>query len=159
MIQTGTVAALSIPFSKLATGYGKNVILFFATLAYTIIAFSFIFYSDAELGNWSFLPLLAFMYGIARTSWENTTKAIFADLFPGKERAAAFSSLNFCIAIASTVFAFSMDGYSKKSLAVMVLVPALAIIPGYYLSVLTPRGFSLYDKYLQQKSDVLLPTQ
>jgi len=49
------------------------------------------------------------LYGSGRLTFENSAKAIYADLFPD-ERAMAFASLNFVSGSFSSIFAYLLAG-------------------------------------------------
>ena len=79
---------------------------------------------------------LYILYGVGRTQWEATNKAIFADFFPGgTDRAAAFASLNFVRSVSAALLSIvvSIDA-DVVGLAITLLFPVALSIPGYYAS-------------------------
>ena len=133
-LQSGTVTSLSVPFAWLATRQGKVSVLLLGTAASSIIAGTFLLWNTREAGHWQAVVPLFFLYGVARTQWESTNKAIFADFFVGSDRPSAFASLNFVRSVSAAILSLVVSQESPVrvvSCAVTLLVPVLLQVPGY----------------------------
>ena len=78
-------------------------------------ALPFVIYPQREAHTWGSLFLVHGLWGIARSTYESTYKAVFADMFP-TEKDGAFASLVLQNALASSIgFTASYSVFCKKS--------------------------------------------
>ena len=118
--------------SSFATAYGKTSVLCFGTVCFVLICSAYLSFSNGQIGKWKYISPLFCLYGGARLTWESTLKAIVADFFPDKdELSAAFAYLGFTSGLAATIFSFVMVFETRQHLAIMILVPAVLIVPGF----------------------------
>jgi len=108
-VQTGVIALLAIPAAWFSTQFGKIWVLTIGSLGYLCVGGAYLIWTNEELGNWSSGVGLAVLYGMGRLTYENSAKAIYADLFPDKP-AMAFASLNFVLGFFSSIFAYLLAG-------------------------------------------------
>ena len=108
-VQTGVIALLAVPAAWLSTRFGKIWVLTIGSLSYICLGGAYLIWTNEELGHWSSGVGLAVLYGMGRLTFENSAKAIYADLFPDK-RAMAFASLNFVSGFFSSIFAYLLAG-------------------------------------------------
>ena len=106
---TGVVALCAIPAATFSTAYGKMWVLALGSLAYFLLSGAYVVWTNEELGHWSSMAPLAILYSMGHLTYENSAKAIYADMFPNK-RATAFASLNFISGFSSSIFAFMLAG-------------------------------------------------
>mmetsp|Transcript_2925 Transcript_2925/g.5896 ORF Transcript_2925/g.5896 Transcript_2925/m.5896 type:complete len:441 (-) Transcript_2925:327-1649(-) len=146
-IQAGVVMLLSVPLAKFATSYGKVSALGVGSFADCFMSGAFLFYNTREMGHWNDVWWLFALYGVARTSFESTNKAVFADFFTGRDRAPAFASLNFVRSFAAALLALTVSDASVVSLATCCLVMGALMVPGYFAAkILKERQDSLPQK-------------
>jgi MFS family permease len=132
VIQTGTVALVSVPFSRLSTSVGKWAVVGLGAMGYCGVSVPYLAVDSQALGHWRYMAPLFVAYGLARVSWENTTRALYADYFPS-DRTTAFASLNFVVGMAASAYAYVLAAGvdSRLALASALLVPSLLLVPGY----------------------------
>ena len=133
-LQSGTVMSLSVPFAWLATRQGKVSVLLLGTAASTIIAGTFLLWNTREAGHWHTVVPIFFLYGVSRTQWESTNKAIFADFFVGNDRPPAFASLNFVRSVSAAILSLVVSQENPVrvvSCAITLLVPVVLQVPGF----------------------------
>lgn len=138
IIQTGTVAILSVPLSFVAKYYGKASVMALGAAAYMILSSMYFGYNNGQLGRWSVVPGLYVLYGIARCTWENTVKALYADLFQGPDAPAAFANIYFISGLAGSIYYFIISSLIRVELAALIFVPAALILPGYLTAKAIP---------------------
>jgi hypothetical protein len=63
---------------------------------------------------------------------------VFADFFTGLDRTPGFANLNFVAGLSATIYSFVISEASRVDLAVMVLVPAVLMLPGFYFARAVP---------------------
>jgi len=133
VIQTGTVALLSVPVSKISTAVGKWLAVCLGAAGYVGLTTPYLFATSAEVAHWEYVAPIFVAYGLARLSWESTTRALYADFFPN-DRTTAFASLNFVVGLSASVYAYMLAGGVDAGtvLAATLLAPALLIVPGYF---------------------------
>jgi len=100
------------------------------SLCYMLLSLAFMVFSNEQMGKWKYVWMLYCLYGIGRITWESTTKAIYADLYPHK-RSIAFANLTFLTGLSSTVFSFLSSDISELALAICMFIPASLMVPGY----------------------------
>ena len=123
---------MALPMSTLASTFGKTPVLALSTICYILIASAYISFSNAQIGKWKYVAPMFCLYGGARLIWESTLKAIVADFFPEKEElSTAFATLGFVSGLSATIFSFVIVYVDRQDLAIMVLVPAVLIVPGF----------------------------
>jgi hypothetical protein len=108
-VQTGLTTLLAIPASWFSARFGKVWILALGSLSYVCLGGAYVIWTNKELGHWSSMVPLAIMYGLGRITFENSAKAIYADMF-SDTRAMAFASLNFVSGFCSSIFAYLLAG-------------------------------------------------
>lgn len=64
--------------------------------------------SDEDLGTWGMIVPYLIIYGIGRGTWENTNKAVIADLYSETPElsTAAFASISFFNGLAGIIILF-----------------------------------------------------
>jgi hypothetical protein len=108
-VQTGLTTLLAIPAAWFSARFGKVWILALGSLSYICLGGAYVIWTNKELGHWSSMVPLAIMYGLGRITFENSAKAIYADMF-SDTRAMAFASLNFVSGFCSSIFAYLLAG-------------------------------------------------
>ena len=82
---------------------------------------------NAQLGTWKFIvPLLA-IYGMGRGTWENTNKAVVADVYTDTPElsTAAFAAISFSNGLAGAIGYFTFAEASRLTMAGLVMVSSL----------------------------------
>lgn len=74
-------------------------------LCLAFAGFALFLFSDEALGTWRLIIPYLVVYGIGRGTWENTNKAVIADLFVNTPdlTTAAFASISFFNGLAGTI--------------------------------------------------------
>lgn len=84
-------------------------------------------YTNVQLGTWKFIvPLLA-IYGMGRGTWENTNKAVVADVYTDTPElsTAAFAAISFSNGLAGAIGYFTFAEASRLTMAGLVMVSSL----------------------------------
>jgi hypothetical protein len=145
VLYTVTGALVAIPMANYLTISAGVAV---GSAAYIMLAICFCLFSYNQLGHSDNIWLLYVLYGIGRTSFESTVKAIYADLYPQK-RAVAFAQLSFICGLSSTIFSFVEADMHRSALAILILVPACCMFPGYFAGLrLNGHGGGATTKHL-----------
>lgn len=131
VIYTAVNVLVSIP---VAIYCSRTTAVVIGAVAYLLLAIAFMSFTDDQLGVSQYIWMLYVLYGIARMSWESTTKAIYADLYPDN-RSVAFAHLSFLNGLSSGIFSFLVGNMSGLSLGVCLFVPAVLMVPGYLMAL------------------------
>lgn len=132
IVLTGAVTAM--PASWLANKLGKPVVMTFGGLCLTFSGVILYFASDKVLGTWTYIIIYLAVYGIGRGTWENTNKAVIADLFVDtpEHSTAGFSGISFANGFAGAIGYFTFSSMSRSTMSTVVTVFALVGIVAYW---------------------------
>lgn len=133
IVLTGTIIA--IPLSMVTSVVGKPVVMTIGALALSYTGFALLIFSNQVLGTWTYILIYLIIFGIGRGIWENTNKAIIADLYvDSNQSTAAFAAITFFNGIAGAAGYFSFDSMTRLEMAELVMITALLSIPCYLIS-------------------------
>ena len=96
--------------------------------------------SDDVLGTWLGITLYLIIYGVGRGTWENTNKAVIADLYsssrmdPG-HATTAFATVAFSNGFAGAIGYFTFPFTNRLTMAVIVATASAFAIVSYWLSL------------------------
>ncbi|KAJ1440918.1 hypothetical protein B484DRAFT_128854 [Ochromonadaceae sp. CCMP2298] len=76
-----TGAVIAIPAASAASRFGKQPLMVAGGLCLLLTGLLLYFVSDKELGTWELIVPYLIVYGTGRGTWENTNKAVIADLY------------------------------------------------------------------------------
>ena len=82
------------------------------------------------------IVLYLIIYGMGRGTWENTNKAVIADLYadtPDKSTA-AFAAISFFNGLAGAIGYFSFSSMGRLGMAALVMITSVVAIGCYLLS-------------------------
>jgi MFS family permease len=130
-ISPGTCSMLSLPLAFLAEGFGKSFVIFLGTISLGIIGTLYLFIDNSKLGNWPAVITIQVLMGIGRAVWEGVGKAIYVDVFDENDLAAAFSAMYMVTGMLTFLSLFVFPNVSVKVMAILIIVPALMMVPGY----------------------------
>jgi len=131
-VGSGIVAVSAVPLSLLADGIGKGPVVVLGSICFGIIGVAYLVVPDQVLGSWSCVFILNALMGVGRAVWENTNKAIYADFFTADESPAAFANMYMVTGLLTFLSLFLFPSLPLPILAVLVVLPAIAMGPGYY---------------------------
>jgi len=131
-VGSGIVALSAVPLSLLADCIGKGPVVVLGSACFGIIGVAYLVVPDHVLGSWGGVFILNALMGVGRAVWENTNKAIYADLFTAEESPAAFANMYMVTGLLTFLSLFLFPSLPLPTMAVLVLLPALAMGPGYY---------------------------
>lgn len=138
------IAAI-IPFSIMEATFGRIAGLSLSSLAYVLLGGAYLIFTNKQLGHWLIMIILCAFYAIGRLSWLSSSRSIIAENFP-EDEAVAFASLNLTYGLSSTLFCFIVSAGVTNCviLGVIVIVPALLMIPCYYVAQINKADASLH---------------
>ncbi len=132
-IITITGASMALPVAYITAQVGKTPVMIFGGVCLGFVGFITYFVSDGTLGTFAWIVPLLIVFGMGRGSWENTNKAVIADLYTDtpEQSTSAFANVNFSGGI-SGAFAYLVFGLcSRTVMATIVVVIAVLAIAGY----------------------------
>ena len=96
-IITVTGQAMALPIAYISSQVGKGPVMYFGGISLGFVGFITFFVSDATLGTFSWIVPLLVVFGMGRGAWENTNKAVIADLYADtpEQSTSAFANVNF----------------------------------------------------------------
>jgi len=138
------IAAI-IPFSIMEAMFGRIAGLSLSSLAYVLLGGAYLIFTNKELGHWLIMIFLCAFYAIGRLSWLSSSRSIIAENF-AEDEAVAFASFNLTYGLSSTLFCFIVSAGVTNCviLGVIVIVPALLMIPCYYVAQINKADASLH---------------
>ena len=124
---------MALPVAYITAQVGKTPVMIFGGVCLGFVGFITYFVSDGTLGTFAWIVPLLIVFGMGRGSWENTNKAVIADLYTDtpEQSTSAFANVNFSGGI-SGAFAYLVFGLcSRTVMATIVVVIAVLAIAGY----------------------------
>jgi hypothetical protein len=124
---TLTGASMGLPAAYLANNFGKPVVMVFGGICIFASGFIFYFITDEQLGTWGYIIPYLIMYGIGRGTWENTNKAVIADLYMDTPNlvTSAFASVAFSNGFSGALAYFTFPSADRLVLASVVSVSSV----------------------------------
>lgn len=134
IVLTGAVTA--IPAAWAANEWGKPIVMTIGGLCLSFAGMALFFAGNSELGTWAFIVPYLVIYGMGRGTWENTNKAVIADLFVEMPdlSTSAFAAISFSNGLAAAIGYFTFSYMSRLQMAGLVMGTALAAIASYLLA-------------------------
>jgi MFS family permease len=133
IVATGAVTA--IPSAFLANKLGKPIVMTIGGVCLSFAGFVFFFLSDTQLGTWALIIPYLIIYGFGRGTWENTNKAVIADLFSDapEHSTSAFAAVSFSNGFAGAIGYFTFSSISRDAMASVVTVASVIAIVCYWV--------------------------
>ena len=134
IVMTG--ASMAIPSAWAANTVGKPVVMSLGGACLAYVGLAMFIFTDEALGTWLLICTYLVVYGVGRGTWENTNKAVIADLFADTPdlSTAAFSSIAFFNGLAGAIGYLSFSSMSRDTMAALVMITSLVAIAAYLLS-------------------------
>lgn len=131
-----TGASMAIPSAWLANKAGKPVVMTIGGICLAFAGFAFFIFSDETLGTWGMIVPFLVIYGMGRGTWENTNKAVIADLFADTPdlSTSAFAAISFSNGFAGAIGYFTFSSMTRLAMAGLVCVTSLIAIVCYLLA-------------------------
>jgi len=125
-----TGSAMALPSAWAANKFGKPLVMSLGGLCLAFTGFVFFMFTDEQLGTWKYIvPLLA-IYGMGRGTWENTNKAVVADIYTDTPElsTAAFAAISFSNGLAGSIGYFTFAAATRLTMAGLVMVTSLGTL-------------------------------
>eukprot|EP01038_Epipyxis_sp_PR26KG_P005980 gene5980-8236_t len=131
-----TGAAMALPAAWAANVFGKGIVMVGGGLCLAFAGFVFFFLSDAVLGTWIIIIPYLIIYGVGRGTWENTNKAVIADLFTNSPElsTSGFAAISFSNGFAGAIGYFTFSSISRNAMATTVFVSSIIAITCFLIS-------------------------
>mmetsp|Transcript_94417 Transcript_94417/g.270387 ORF Transcript_94417/g.270387 Transcript_94417/m.270387 type:complete len:531 (-) Transcript_94417:337-1929(-) len=123
----------SIPLTNLTLSVGRNVVVFLGSLSFAIIAVLYLIWDDSQLGNWPTCLFINFSMGVGRAVWENTNKAIFADVFSPSDAPSAFAAMYMVTGLLTFASLFVFPNIPLEWMCWSIIISAALMCPGYMI--------------------------
>jgi MFS family permease len=138
-IVTLTGASMGLPAAYIANKFGKPSIMIFGGLCLVAISSILFFLDNQTIGSWQYIVLYLIIYGVGRGTWENTNKAVVADLYVEAPNlsTAAFASVSFSSGFSGAIAYFVYPSLGRLYLAGLVTCGAVFGILSYGFMVAT----------------------
>jgi len=148
-IITITGASMGMPVAYISARIGKSPVMVFGAICMGFCGFITYLVSDDTLGTWGWIIPYLMVFGMGRGAWENTNKAVIADLYVDAPHlsTSAFANVNFNSGI-SGAFAYVVFEYAGRNvMSTVVVVSAVLAMGGFYQAMV------LNADQLEQKND------
>jgi hypothetical protein len=133
IVLVGTVIA--IPSSQASMIVGKPIMMTIGAICLAYTGFALLVFSDGMLGTWTNILIYLVIFGIGRGIWENTNKAVIADLYvDSKLSTTAFASITFFNGMAGAIGYFCFEHMVRLQMAELVMISSLLSIPCFIFS-------------------------
>lgn len=131
-----TGASMAIPAAWLSNKIGKPFVMSIGGACLAFAGFAFLILSDKKLGTWGLIIPYLIIYGMGRGTWENTNKAVIADLFVETPElsTSAFAAISFSNGFAGAIGYFTFGSMGRIAMASLVMISSLVAIACYLLS-------------------------
>jgi hypothetical protein len=131
-----TGASMALPAAWAANTFGKPLVMSLGGVCLAFSGMALFVFSNDTLGTWLLIVTYLVVYGIGRGTWENTNKAVIADLFADTPdlSTSAFAAISFFNGIAAAAGFFSYSSMTRDAMAGLVMITALIAIACYLLS-------------------------
>jgi hypothetical protein len=114
---------------------GKPVMMTTGAVCLAYTGFALLIFSDRMLGTWTNILIYLVIFGIGRGVWENTNKAVIADLYvDSKLSTTAFASITFFNGMAGAIGYFCFEHMARLQMAELVMIASLLSIPCFLFS-------------------------
>ena len=130
-ISPAVCSLLSIPLSFTAEVLGKTFIIFVGSISLSIIGWLYLVVDNSKLGTWPTVICIQVLMGIGRAVWEGVGKAIYVDVFYGKDLSSAFSAMYMVTGLLTFVSLFVFPSLQIEVMGLLIIVPSLLMVPGY----------------------------
>lgn len=136
-IITATGAIMGMPTAWLTKKVGQAVPMTIGGLCTMATGATVYFWSEEQMGHWSFIVPLLIVYGIGRGTWENTNKAVVASLYSDAPQhiASAFASVSFSNGFMGAIAYFVFPSLEPKELGGGVIFFSTLAIASYFISL------------------------
>lgn len=126
----GALVAIPCHWIIMNLASGRPVILAVGGVALTLVATAMLLLPVSTLGTWSYIVPLLSIYGLGRSVWENTNKAIIADFFSDREQnVAANAAVALFVGVSGGASYFCFPSVSSASASTaMVILSSTAFV-------------------------------
>lgn len=108
---------IAIPSSQASMIIGKPIVMTIGALCLAYTGFALLIFSNEELGTWTIILIYLVIFGIGRGIWENTNKAMIADLYlDSKQSTTAFASITFFNGMAGALGYFTFEHMVRQNI-------------------------------------------
>lgn len=158
-IITITGSAMAIPYSYIANAFGKEVVMVWGGLCFSLVGFFLYCEPDSALGTWAWIIPFFIVMGMGRGAWESTNKAVVADFYSDtpQNTASAFACVSFNNGMSGAIAYYVFAVTSRTVTCSLVFAFGILGVVCYLLSVRTHNlrlvSRDDYDS-LPRKSDV-----
>lgn len=157
-IITITGSAMAVPYAYIANKFGKEVVMVWGGLCFSLVGFFLYCEPDSALGTWAWIVPFFIVMGMGRGAWESTNKAVVADFYADtpQNTASAFACVSFNNGMSGAIAYYVFAGTSRTATCSIVFAFGLLGIICYLLSVRTHSHRLVSKEYdsLPRKSDV-----
>mmetsp|Transcript_8037 Transcript_8037/g.13366 ORF Transcript_8037/g.13366 Transcript_8037/m.13366 type:complete len:460 (+) Transcript_8037:69-1448(+) len=131
-----TGASIAIPSGWIANRYGKHVMMVTGGLCLMLTGMLLYFINDHDLGTWKLIIPYLIIYGTGRGTWENTNKAVIADLYIDTPdlSTAAFAAVSFSSGVSGAFGYFVFESIERNVIGTLIMMMSLLALI-CYLSV------------------------
>lgn len=152
-IGSGFCAVSVLPLNVVTMLVGKGPVILYASVCFASIAVLYLTVSPRHLGSWGGIFAIGALMGCGRAVWENTNKAIYADLFPTTEISSAYANMYMSTGCTTFLCLFVFPSLPVNTMCAFILMPALLMWPGYKNAVKASRLTGRYQYQTVPVSD------
>jgi MFS family permease len=129
-VSTVTACMVALPSSWVANRINKATVMALGSFAFAGASTILICYNDKDVARWSVVVFSYALYGVGRSVWENTNKAVIADYYKHPvERDMAYAILYFSSGLSGALGYLCYQFLNRGSLvAINTAVPLFSLL-------------------------------
>eukprot|EP00615_Pteridomonas_danica_P008479 CAMPEP_0114335752 /NCGR_PEP_ID=MMETSP0101-20121206/5259_1 /TAXON_ID=38822 ORGANISM="Pteridomonas danica, Strain PT" /NCGR_SAMPLE_ID=MMETSP0101 /ASSEMBLY_ACC=CAM_ASM_000211 /LENGTH=376 /DNA_ID=CAMNT_0001467465 /DNA_START=635 /DNA_END=1765 /DNA_ORIENTATION=+ len=133
-----------LPLNAVTMLVGKGPVVIYASCCFACIAILYLTVPYEDLGTWGGVVAIGALMGCGRAVWENTNRAIYADLFPCSEIPTAYANMYMTTGCTTFLSLFIFPSLNVETMCVLILIPSFLMWPGYKRAISAARKAGVY---------------
>jgi hypothetical protein len=123
------------PYAYVSKKYsgGQHWVIQFGSLNFMLSGALVFALTNAEIGTWQNILIIKGIYGLGRGVFEGSCRAVYAELFIGKDLSTAFSAQTLLAGFSGGICYFIYGQLSRKAIAMITVVNGIVAIVFYAL--------------------------
>eukprot|EP00039_Didymoeca_costata_P015874 m.275822 g.275822 ORF g.275822 m.275822 type:complete len:488 (+) comp16295_c0_seq6:119-1582(+) len=150
VVGVGFITSIVFGYLNRHNVFPKAVPMIFGSLCFGALSLIFVILDESSASHWSLVIPVYIMFGVGRGVWESTTKAVFADFFPGALATAGFANIALQNGLSGALGYFIFPFFSYHIKAYFVIGFAGLGILTYLLA----QGIHTRSKLRQERTSV-----
>jgi hypothetical protein len=112
---------------------GQDFVIQFGSLSFLLSGLMVLILSDKQLSTWTFILIVKMLYGFGRGVFEGSCRAVYAQMFTGRDLATAFSGQTLLAGFSGGICFFLFNELTKTSIAAITVLNGIIAIIFYFI--------------------------